>query len=93
MLEMRDVCIETVFSRIDVLPKFWNNIVAINDNMVSDTTSPIEAAKGVARLSGFRLNLKDNNITATNTKSGMKKKENNCTKISSFVTTTAQFST
>lgn len=44
----------------------------MNDSMVSDTTSPIEAAKGVARLSGFRLNLKDNNITATNTKSGMK---------------------
>ncbi len=34
-----------------------------------DTTSPIEAANGVARLSGFILNLRDNKITATNTKS------------------------
>lgn len=36
------------------LPNFENKSDAMNDNMLSDTTSPIEAAKGVARLSGFK---------------------------------------
>lgn len=41
----------------NLLPKYRNNNDAMNDNIDNDTTSPIEAAKGVARLSGFRLNL------------------------------------
>lgn len=41
----------------------------MNDNTLIDTTSPMDAARGVARLSGFILNLSDSNITATNTKS------------------------
>lgn len=41
----------------------------MNDNMVSDTTSPIDAANGVAILSGFQLHLWDVSITATSTKS------------------------
>lgn len=41
----------------------------MNDNKLIDTTSPIEAANGVARLSGFKRNFWDNSITATNTKS------------------------
>lgn len=39
--------------------------------MVSDTTSPIDAAKGVAILSGFKLKRWDVKITATSTKSEM----------------------
>lgn len=34
-----------------------------------ETTSPIEAANGVAMLSGFTLNLFVSRMTATNTKS------------------------
>lgn len=45
---------------------------AINDNKLIDTTSPMEAAKGVAKLSGFNRYFWDNNITATNTKSNTK---------------------
>lgn len=41
----------------------------MNESMVSDTTSPIDAANGVAILSGFQLNLLDVSITATSTKS------------------------
>lgn len=36
---------------------FSYNIVAMNDNIVRDTTSPMDAANGVAMLSGFKLNL------------------------------------
>lgn len=38
-----------------------------------ETTSPIEAANGVARLSGLTLYLFDNIITATSTKSNWRK--------------------
>lgn len=53
------------------LPKLSYNNEAIKDNMVRETTSPIDAANGVAILSGFQLNLWDINITATRTKSEM----------------------
>lgn len=46
-----------------------NKIEAINDSKLIETTSPMEAAKGVAKLSGFKRYFWDNNITATNTKS------------------------
>lgn len=36
------------------LPMFSYNVEAINDNMVRDTTSPMDAANGVAILSGFK---------------------------------------
>lgn len=38
-------------------------------SIAMDTRSPIDAASGVAKLSGFTLYLFDNKITATNTKS------------------------
>lgn len=41
-----------------------------------ETTSPMDAASGVAILSGFTLNLLDNKITATKTKSVRMKKNN-----------------
>lgn len=41
----------------------------MKESKLMETTSPIEAANGVARLSGFILNLLDSKITATNTKS------------------------
>lgn len=41
----------------------------MNDSKLIDTTSPMEAASGVARLSGFRLYFCENRITATSTKS------------------------
>lgn len=52
----------------------WSNsIEAIKESMLIETTSPIDAANGVAKLSGFKWNFSDNNITATNTKSAKKK--------------------
>ena len=51
------------------LPICSNNRDAINESKLIETTSPIDAANGVAKLSGFILNFPDNNITATNTKS------------------------
>ena len=51
------------------LPKFVKRIDVMKLSMVIDTTSPIEAASGVAILSGFTLYLFDNRITATRTKS------------------------
>lgn len=41
----------------------------MNESMVIDTTSPIEAANGVARLSGFNFSFMVSSITATSTKS------------------------
>lgn len=41
----------------------------MNDKTLNETTSPIDAASGVARLSGFIWNRCDSNITATKTKS------------------------
>lgn len=41
----------------------------MKDNTLNETTSPIDAANGVATLSGFKLNLCAINITATRTKS------------------------
>lgn len=41
----------------------------MKDKTLNDTTSPIDAANGVARLSGFIWNRCDNSITATRTKS------------------------
>lgn len=41
----------------------------MNENTLNDTTSPMEAAKGVAKLSGFMWNRWVSNITATKTKS------------------------
>lgn len=49
----------------------------MKESMLIETTSPIDAANGVAKLSGFKRNFSDNNITATNTKS-VKKKNNFC---------------
>jgi hypothetical protein len=46
-----------------------NNNDDINAKSDSATTSPMEAAKGVAKLSGFNFILWVINITATNTKS------------------------
>lgn len=45
------------------------NSEAMNERMLMDTTSPIDAAKGVAKLSGFILNRWDIMITAIMTKS------------------------
>lgn len=45
----------------------------MKDNTLNDTTSPIDAASGVATLSGFKLNLCATNITATSTKSAPNK--------------------
>lgn len=50
-------------------PRFVNSIVVMKLSMVIETTSPIEAARGVARLSGFTLYLLESRITATSTKS------------------------
>lgn len=41
----------------------------MKDNTVNETTSPIDAANGVAQLSGFSRNRCESNITATKTKS------------------------
>lgn len=49
----------------------------MNDKTLNETTSPIEAANGVAKLSGFKRNRCDNNITATNTKSVFKYEREN----------------
>lgn len=43
----------------------------MNESIAIDTTSPMEAASGVAKLSGFILKRFDNKITATKTKSVM----------------------
>lgn len=51
------------------LHKFANRIDVINESIAIDTTSPMEAASGVAKLSGFILKRFDNKITATKTKS------------------------
>lgn len=45
----------------------------INERMEIDTTSPMDAAKGVAKLSGFILYFLDNKITPTRTKSAKEK--------------------
>ena len=50
---------------------------AVIESTVIDTTSPIEAANGVARLSGFILNLCEAIITETRTKSENLQKCNN----------------
>lgn len=42
---------------------------AIADKTLIDTTSPIDAAKGVAKLSGFILHRCENIMTAIITKS------------------------
>lgn len=47
---------------------------AINDRMLSETTSPMDAASGVAKLSGFILNLCEIRITATSTKSANRRR-------------------
>lgn len=58
----------------DTLPICSKSSDAIKDKILSDTTSPIDAASGVAKLSGFILNLCESKITATSTKSvGWKK--------------------
>lgn len=51
------------------LPKLANNIEVMKLSIEIDTMSPMEAARGVAMLSGFTLYLFDNRITATSTKS------------------------
>lgn len=51
------------------IPKCSKSNEAIEDRILRDTTSPIDAANGVAKLSGFILNLCDSRITATSTKS------------------------
>lgn len=68
------------WGRID-LPRCSKIVDAMNDKTLNDTTSPIDAANGVAKLSGFMWNRCDSNITATKTKSmhataTKKKKEN-----------------
>lgn len=50
-------------------PKALCKYDAVIESTVIDTTSPIEAANGVARLSGFILNLCETIITETRTKS------------------------
>lgn len=58
------------FFFIDIyLPIFSNKVDAIKDNTVNETTSPIDAANGVAQLSGLRRIRCERNITATKTKS------------------------
>lgn len=50
----------------------------MKDRTLNETTSPIDAANGVAKLSGFIWIRCDSNITATKTKSiQMKKKDSN----------------
>lgn len=46
----------------------------MKDRILNDTTSPIDAANGVAKLSGFILNLCESKITATSTKSEIQMK-------------------
>lgn len=53
-------------------PKLANKIDVMKLSIEIDTTSPIEAASGVAMLSGFTLYLFDRRITATSTKSNRK---------------------
>lgn len=48
---------------------FLNSTDVMKLSIAMETTSPMEAANGVAMLSGFTLNLFDNKITATSTKS------------------------
>lgn len=43
--------ISSVFSLF--IPKFSKSSDAINDKTLNETTSPIDAANGVAKLSGF----------------------------------------
>lgn len=52
-----------------------NRVDAMKESKLMATMSPIDAAIGVARLSGFSFNLLDNRITATITKSGNKNKQ------------------
>lgn len=47
----------------------------MKDNKLMATTSPIEAARGVAKLSGFILYFFDKIITATKTKSRGRERE------------------
>lgn len=49
--------------------KLANKIEVMKLSMAMDTTSPMDAASGVAMLSGFTLYLLDSKITATSTKS------------------------
>lgn len=58
------------------LPIYSNSFDAMNDKTLNETTSPIDAANGVAKLSGFIWNRCDNKITATNTKSISKSRKN-----------------
>lgn len=50
-------------------PKLANKIDVIKLSIEIDTTSPMDAASGVAMLSGLTLYLFDRRITATSTKS------------------------
>lgn len=50
-------------------PKFANKIDVMKLSIEIDTISPIEAANGVAMLSGFILYLVVSRMTATSTKS------------------------
>ena len=54
-------------------PKLANKIEVMKLSSEIETTSPIEAANGVARLSGLTLYLFERRITATSTKSKWKK--------------------
>lgn len=50
-------------------PKLANKIDVMKLSIAIETTSPIDAARGVAILSGFTLYLFDSRITAIKTKS------------------------
>lgn len=56
-------------TRCGPLPICSKSRVAIAASNDIETTSPIDAAKGVARLSGFIVVLLEIKITATSTKS------------------------
>lgn len=62
-------CILMSFTRLFDSPKLANKIDVIKLSIAIDTTSPIDAARGVAILSGLTLYLLDSKITATKTKS------------------------
>lgn len=51
------------------LPKLANKTDVMKLSIEIETTSPIEAASGVAKLSGLTLYLFESRITATSTKS------------------------
>lgn len=51
------------------LLRLSNRVDAMKDRTLNETTSPIDAASGVAKLSGFIWIRCDSNITATKTKS------------------------